>query len=138
MEQRRSHTNEKGNAQAGETSVRQNTDVVCEVGLSHSSEESSVMGVERRAEVVQLELALTTAGDRRRTKETRSRGIPITQAMVLEAFKKVRSNKGSSGVDAETLSMYEARLYDNLYVLCNRLSSGTYFGLGGREVVICK
>ena len=48
MEQRRSHTNGKGNAQAEQTSVRQNTDVVCEVGLSHSSEETSVMGAERR------------------------------------------------------------------------------------------
>ena len=49
MEQRRSHTNDKGNAQAEKTSVRQNTDVVCEVGLSHSSDEASVMEVERRS-----------------------------------------------------------------------------------------
>ena len=125
MEQRRSHTNGKGNVQAEQTSVRQNTDDVCEVGLSHSSEETSVMGVERRAEVVQLELSLTTNGDVRRTKEVQTRGRPITQGMVLEAFKKVRSNKGSSGVDKETIEMYEEKLKDNLYVLWNRLSSGT-------------
>jgi len=138
MEQRRSHTNGKGNAQAEQTSVRQNTDDVCEVGLSHSSEETSVMGVERRAEVVQLELSLTTSGDVRRTKEVQTRGIPITQGMVLEAFKKVRSNKGSSGVDKETIEMYEEKLKDNLYVLWNRLSSGTYFAPAVREVSIDK
>ena len=138
MEQRRSHTNGKGNVQAEQTSVRQNTDDVCEVGLSHSSEETSVMGVERRAEVVQLELSLTTNGDVRRTKEVQTRGIPITQGMVLEAFKKVRSNKGSSGVDKETIEMYEEKLKDNLYVLWNRLSSGTYFAPAVREVSIDK
>jgi len=48
MEQRKSHINAKGTAQAGERPVRQNTEVMCDGGLSRSSEEASVMGVERR------------------------------------------------------------------------------------------
>ena len=48
MEQRKSHENAKGNAQAGQALVRQNTDVLCDGGLSRSSDETSVMEGERR------------------------------------------------------------------------------------------
>lgn len=48
MEQGKSHKDEKGNAQAGQTLVRQNTDVLCDGGLLRSSVEVPVMGVERR------------------------------------------------------------------------------------------
>ena len=48
MEQGKSYKDAKGKAQAGQTSVRLNTDDLYETGLSHSSEEAPVMGVERR------------------------------------------------------------------------------------------
>ena len=48
MEQRKSHINDKGKAQAGERPVRQNTDVMCDGRLLRSSDETFVMGVERR------------------------------------------------------------------------------------------
>ena len=48
MEQRKSYKYVKGKAQAGETLVRPNTDDLYDVGLSHSSDEAPVMGVERR------------------------------------------------------------------------------------------
>ena len=48
MEQRKSYKDGKGKAQAGETPLRLNTDDLYEIGLSHSSDEVSVMGVERR------------------------------------------------------------------------------------------
>jgi len=38
----------KGKAQAGKTPVRPNTDALQDGGLSRSSEEAPVMGVERR------------------------------------------------------------------------------------------
>ena len=60
MEQGKSYKDGKGKAQAGQTSVRPNTDALCELGLSHSSDEAPVMGVERRAGVTQLRLPLTT------------------------------------------------------------------------------
>jgi len=38
----------KGKAQAGQTSVRSNTDVLQDGGLPRSSDETPVMGLERR------------------------------------------------------------------------------------------
>jgi hypothetical protein len=48
MEQGRSYKNGKGKAQAGQQPVRPNTDDLYEVRLSRSSDETPVMGVERR------------------------------------------------------------------------------------------
>ena len=95
MEQRKSYKDEKGKAQVGETSVRPNTDALYEVRLSRSSEETPVMGVERRAEVIQLKLPLSTLQPgRNEAMETKS--IPITQEMVLSAYKKSTQEQGSS------------------------------------------
>jgi hypothetical protein len=137
MEQGKSYKNGKGKAQAGQTPVRPNTDDLYDVGLSHSSEEASVMGVERRAGVTQLRLPLTTPkGGRDSGAETKS--IPITKRMVWESYKKVRKNKGAAGIDDETIAMYEERLEDNLYILWNRMSSGSYFPPPVLEVEIPK
>jgi len=138
MEQRKSYKDAKGNAQAGETLVRQKTEALYDGGLSRSSEEAPVMGVERRAEVVQLKLPLTTLSNRGRDNVTEMRSIPITKRMVWESYKKVRSNKGASGVDEQTVEMYEERLEDNLYVLWNRMTSGSYFPPSVLEVEIPK
>ena len=138
MEQRKSSKDVKEKAQAGETLVRLNTDALFDGGLSCSSEEASVMGVERRTEVIQLELPLSTSGNRGRNKVASAKEIPITKQMVWEAYKKVRSNKGSAGVDNQTLEQYEERKSDNLYVLWNRLASGSYFPPAVLEVEIPK
>jgi len=138
MEQRKSYKDEKGNAQAGQTLVRQNTDAMYDGGLSRSSDEAPVMGVERRAEVIQLELPLTTLKYRGRNNVTETKSIPITKRMIWEAYKKVRSNKGTAGIDEQTIEMYEERLTDNLYVLWNRMSSGSYFPPSVLEVEISK
>ena len=127
MEQRKSNKNVKGNAQAGQTLVRQNTEVLFDLGLSHSSYEASVMGVERRAKVIQLELPLATFIDKGRDSGMKTRSLPITKQIIWESYKKVRSNKGSAGIDDETIEMYKERLSDNLYILGNRMSSGSYF-----------
>ena len=137
MEQGKSYKDAKGKAQAGQTPVRLNTDDLYETGLSHSSEEAPVMGVERRAGVTQLRLPLTTPkGGRDSGAETKS--IPITKRMIWESYKKVRSNKGAAGIDEETIEWYEKRLQDNLYMLWNRMSSGSYFPPPVLEVEIAK
>ncbi len=137
MEQGKSYKDAKGKAQAGQTPVRLNTDDLYEIGLSHSSEEAPVMGVERRAGVTQLRLPLTTPkGGRDSGAETKS--IPITKRMIWEAFKKVKRNKGAAGIDEETIEWYEERLQDNLYMLWNRMSSGSYFPPSVLEVEIPK
>ena len=70
--------------------------------------------------------------------ETRSKTVPITKQMVREAYRKVKANHGSAGVDKESLEKFEADLLNNLYTLWNRLSSGSYFPKPVREVTIPK
>ena len=96
------------------------------------------MGVERRAKVIQLELALATFIDKGRDSVIETKSLPITKRMIWESYNKVRSNKGAAGVDNETLDMYKERLKDNLYILWNRMSSGSYFPPSVLEVEIPK
>jgi RNA-directed DNA polymerase len=51
----------------------------------------------------------------------------ISKAMVWEAYRRVKANKGSAGVDGVTIEQYEQDLKNNLFKLGNRLSSGSYF-----------
>jgi retron-type reverse transcriptase len=70
--------------------------------------------------------------------ETELKTVPITKEMVREAYRKVLANKGSAGVDKESLEDYQKDLLKNLYKLWNRLSSGSYFPKPVREVTIPK
>lgn len=70
--------------------------------------------------------------------ETKSTTVPITKEMVKLAYKKVKANQGSAGVDKESLEDYQTDLLNNLYQLWNRLSSGSYFPKPVREVSIPK
>jgi len=70
--------------------------------------------------------------------ETESKTVPITRDMVRKAYKKVRSNHGSAGVDKESLEMYQLDLLGNLYKLWNRMASGSYFPKPVREKEISK
>ena len=70
--------------------------------------------------------------------ETRTGTVPITKEMVKAAYRKVKANHGAAGIDKESLEMYEADLLNNLYVLWNRLSSGSYFPKPLRSVSIPK
>ena len=63
---------------------------------------------------------------------------PIAKRQVWEAYKKVKANKGSAGVDRISLKDYEAKLEDNLYKLWNRMASGSYFPPPVLEVEIPK
>lgn len=68
--------------------------------------------------------------------ETRSQ--PITRAMVWQAYQKVKSNKGSPGIDNMDWETLERNLKPLLYKLWNRLSSGSYFPEAVKEVAIKK
>ncbi|TRW95030.1 group II intron reverse transcriptase/maturase [Flavobacterium gawalongense] len=58
--------------------------------------------------------------------------------MVKEAYRKVNSNKGSAGIDKESLEKFQENLLNNLYKIWNRMSSGSYFPQAVKEVVIPK
>lgn len=51
----------------------------------------------------------------------------ISKKLVMEAYQRVRENKGAAGVDRQTLEDFDKNLKDNLYKIWNRMSSGTYF-----------
>ncbi|WP_218152514.1 group II intron reverse transcriptase/maturase [Mucilaginibacter sp. OK283] len=70
--------------------------------------------------------------------ETTSRPVPVTKEMVKKAYRKVKANKGSAGEDKESLEDFEVNLLDNLYVLWNRMNSGSYFPKPVRSVSIPK
>jgi group II intron reverse transcriptase/maturase len=63
---------------------------------------------------------------------------PIEKRQVWEAFKKVRSNKGASGVDHVSIQEVSTRPMKYLYPVWNRLASGSYFPQPVREVAIPK
>ena len=62
----------------------------------------------------------------------------ISKHKVLEAFQRVRKNKGKAGIDDESLEDFEADLKDNLYKIWNRMSSGSYFPPAVKAVEIPK
>lgn len=51
----------------------------------------------------------------------------ISKKIVYEAYKRVKANKGSAGVDCESIEDFELNLKDKLYKIWNRMSSGSYF-----------
>jgi len=68
----------------------------------------------------------------------RTKPFEISKHAVLEAWKLVRANKGSEGVDAQTIADFEEHLKDNLYRIWNRMSSGSYFPPPVKTVAIPK
>jgi RNA-directed DNA polymerase len=55
------------------------------------------------------------------------RSYDISKDVVVKAFQRVKANKGTAGVDDESLDAFEADLKSNLYKIWNRMSSGSYF-----------
>ncbi|MCM4158269.1 group II intron reverse transcriptase/maturase, partial [Gramella sp. AN32] len=58
--------------------------------------------------------------------------------MVWQAYKRVRANKGSAGIDAVSMEQFDGNLSKNLYKLWNRMASGSYFPPAVKEVEIPK
>ena len=57
----------------------------------------------------------------------KTKSYDISKEVVWEAYKKVKANKGSAGIDEVSMDQFEEKLKDNLYKLWNRMSSGSYF-----------
>jgi len=62
----------------------------------------------------------------------------ISKHAVVEAWRRVRANKGAAGIDGETIEEFEGNLKSNLYKVWNRMSSGSYFPSPVRTVGIPK
>lgn len=68
--------------------------------------------------------------------ETKSQ--PITKVMVWQAYKEVKSNAGSGGIDGMSWAYLQENASTELYLLWNRLSSGSYFPQAVKQVAIPK
>ncbi|MEY9593170.1 retron-type reverse transcriptase [Bradyrhizobium yuanmingense] len=58
---------------------------------------------------------------------TEAKSYQIPKHLVWEAWKQVKANRGSAGVDGVSIEEFEKDLKRNLYKIWNRMSSGTYF-----------
>jgi RNA-directed DNA polymerase len=65
--------------------------------------------------------------------------VPITFQMVVEAYAKVKKGGKAAGVDQQSWATFEAKgVEKELYVVWNRMASGSYFPQAVREVEIPK
>lgn len=62
----------------------------------------------------------------------------IAKQAVKIAFERVKANKGTYGIDEQSISDFELDLKNNLYKIWNRMSSGTYFPKPVKAVAIPK
>jgi len=67
-----------------------------------------------------------------------AKSFNIMKREVWDAYLTVKANKGSAGIDGQTMEDFETNLKDNLYKIWNRLSSGSYFPPPVRRVDIPK
>ena len=68
--------------------------------------------------------------------ETKSQ--PITRVMVLQAYKRVRANKGNGGIDSMNWEDFDKQRNPLLFKLWNRMTSSSYFPMPVKEVSIPK
>jgi len=67
-----------------------------------------------------------------------SKPISISKHLFVEAWKQVKANAGSAGIDGQTIEAFEAERKKFLYKIWNRMSSGSYFPPPVRGVEIPK
>ena len=62
----------------------------------------------------------------------------ISRHLVMQAWLRVKSNRGSAGIDHESIISFETNLKGNLYKIWNRMSSGSYMPQAVKLVEIPK
>lgn len=64
--------------------------------------------------------------------------VPIEYSQVAAAYAKVRQGGKAKGIDEESWAEFDKKAQHNLYVIWNRLASGSYYPQAVREVEIPK
>jgi RNA-directed DNA polymerase len=105
--------------------------------VARSSEEAFVMNVERRGSV-KLSEGLFQLNVLQEETKLQTKSFIINRWQVYEAYRRVKANAGSAGIDKQSLADFEVNLKDNLYTLWNRKSSGSYFPSPVKAVAIPK
>ena len=75
---------------------------------------------------------------KREDRLSKAKSFEIPKRLIWEAWKRVAANKGAPGVDKESIIAYQSNLGDNLFVLWNRMSSGSYHPKAVKQVLIPK
>lgn len=73
-----------------------------------------------------------------RNQLSKTKSFEISKQIVFQAYEKIKKNKGSAGIDEESIEDFEKNLKNNLYKIWNRMSSGSYFPPPVKEVEIPK
>lgn len=66
------------------------------------------------------------------------KSVPVSREMVWAAYKKVKANKGSAGIDETSMEEFDADRSKHLYKLWGRVASGSYFPPPVKKVGISK
>lgn len=67
-----------------------------------------------------------------------AKSFDIPKQLIVQAYKAVKANAGSAGIDEQSIKDFEENLKDNLYKIWNRMSSGSYFPPPVKAVAIPK
>lgn len=126
----------KGEGTSGDHHKAESTDARHWGGAARSSDEASVMGVERRGSVKQPECGPQL----HQQEEGRPQAKPfeIDKWLFVEAYNRVKKNAGAAGIDQQSLDDFDRDLKNNLYKLWSRVSSGSYMPPPVRAVSIPK
>lgn len=68
----------------------------------------------------------------------KAKSFIISKHLVVDAWKRIRSNGGGAGIDNQSLKDFEKNLKGNLYKIWNRMSSGSYMPSSVKLVEIAK
>ncbi len=93
------------------------------------------MEPEQRGRIIALASHANPSGEEHAVS---AKPFDIPKRLVWNAWRLVRANRGSAGVDEISLDLFERDLKNNLYQLWNRMSSGSYFPPPVKEVMIPK
>jgi len=69
---------------------------------------------------------------------SQTKSFEIPKELAIEAYRRVKANKGCAGVDDQSIHDFDQDLKNNLYKLWNRLSSGSYYPSPVKRVYIAK
>ena len=125
-----------GKATSGLNHKGERTDATSRGGAPRSSEEVRESGRSEGGACSEAKFVGPTRNGR--SPKDEAKPYCISRQEVLEAYRKVKSNKGTAGVDEQTIEDFERDLKNNLYKVWNRMSSGSYFPPPVRTVKIPK
>ena len=96
-------------------------------GPVRCSDEASVMEVERKDWLIRLKQQINRRVLTGMSLMSETKPFTISKSLVYQAWLRVKANKGSAGLDGQSVADFEQSLGRNLYKLWNRMSSGSYF-----------